>query len=290
MAQVDLASLPKPTIIDELSFDDILDEILTTFRGYAPEYTNVVEGDPAYAVLQVAAYREVAIRQKVNDAVRAVLIPFANGSDLDNIAVAYGVFREIITQADPTANPPTEAVVESDESLRARVLRVFESITPGSKDWYEGLALAVNPNIREVQAISGTAGAVTVYIQTEDNNGLATDALVTEVETDITSSTNKFFGDAVTVAKATQVSYAITAALTLLPGASATMIQADVTAQGERFCDMVRRLAVGVPISGIYAALSHNSVASINLTAPTSDISVNDGEIPVCSAVTITIA
>ncbi len=49
----------------------------------------IVESDPAYKILEVAAYRELLLRQRVNDASKLYYWPNAKGSDLDHLAALF---------------------------------------------------------------------------------------------------------------------------------------------------------------------------------------------------------
>lgn len=87
---IDLSKLPAPQLIEELDYEAILNEMRKKLRELLPEWTGYeLESDPANKVLEVAAYREMLLRQRVNEAVRGVLIAFAQGSDLDQLAAFY---------------------------------------------------------------------------------------------------------------------------------------------------------------------------------------------------------
>ena len=102
----DLASLPPPQSIEELSFERIFAEMLQDFRARYPQYSALLASDPAIKLLEVAAYRELLLRARINDAARASLLAFADGADLDHLAAFYGV---------------TRLAGEGDDALRRRV-------------------------------------------------------------------------------------------------------------------------------------------------------------------------
>lgn len=88
--RIDLSKLPAPKLIEELDYEVILAEMRAKMRELCPEWTGYeLESDPANKVLEVAAYREMLMRQRVNEASRGVLIAFAQGSDLDHLAAFY---------------------------------------------------------------------------------------------------------------------------------------------------------------------------------------------------------
>lgn len=87
---IDLSKLPAPQLIEELDYEAILNEMRKKLRELLPEWSGYeLESDPANKVLEVAAYREMLLRQRVNEAARGVLIAFAQGSDLDHLAAFY---------------------------------------------------------------------------------------------------------------------------------------------------------------------------------------------------------
>ncbi|EEQ05233.1 Baseplate assembly protein J [Yersinia bercovieri ATCC 43970] len=70
-----------------------------------------LESEPLVKLLQENAYRELVLRQRVNEAAQAVMVAYANGSDLDQLGANNNVQRLIITPADPDAIPPVAAVM-----------------------------------------------------------------------------------------------------------------------------------------------------------------------------------
>ena len=87
---IDPSKLPAPQLIEELDYEKILTEMRMKLRELLPEWTGYeLESDPANKVLEVAAYREMLLRQRVNEAARGVLVAFAQSSDLDHLAAFY---------------------------------------------------------------------------------------------------------------------------------------------------------------------------------------------------------
>ncbi len=121
MATIDLSLLPPPFVVEELDYETLLAERKATLISLYPEEqrtavarTLSLESEPLVKLLQENAYREVILRQRVNDAARAVMVAYAVGSDLDQLGANNNVERLVITPADPSAIPPIEAVMESD--------------------------------------------------------------------------------------------------------------------------------------------------------------------------------
>lgn len=125
---IDLKLLPTPKIIEALNFEVVYEHIKNDFLMALPDdkradvaETLTLESEPIVIILQQAAYRELALRQRINDATHGVMLAFAVGSDLDHIGANKGVYRLIIKEADETTDPPTPAVLENDEAFRRRI-------------------------------------------------------------------------------------------------------------------------------------------------------------------------
>ena len=116
---VDLSRLPAPDIIEALDFETILADAVARMQALMPEFQSR-DSDPATKLLQVFAYFVQLLRQRVNDAARAVMPAYAVGADLDNIAALFGVERLMITPPDVVLGIP--AVMESDADFRRRMV------------------------------------------------------------------------------------------------------------------------------------------------------------------------
>ena len=128
-SQIDLSRLTAPDVVEVLDYEVILAEMLADLRGRDSAFTALTEADPAYKILEVAACRELLIRQRINEAARSVMLAYAAGADLDQIAANFGVARLLIRPADERTIPPTPAVYETDEELRNRVTLSPEGCT-----------------------------------------------------------------------------------------------------------------------------------------------------------------
>src|SRR3546814_16403519 len=85
-----------------------------------PEFSALVERDPAIKLLEADSFDEQLLAQACNDAARQMLIAFATGGNLDQLGALYGVMRHELPPADPETRAP--AVMESAGDLRARHL------------------------------------------------------------------------------------------------------------------------------------------------------------------------
>ena len=179
---IDLSRLPPPDVIEKLSFEDLFAAVLARLRERIPDYVES-EADPAYINGEVNTFERLLDRQRVNDAARAVMLPYARKADLDNLAALLGVERQVVTPADPTAIPPVEAVYESDESLRRRAQLALSAVsTAGPVSSYRFHALSADSRVLDVAVASPAAGAVTVTVLSREGNGTAPQDLLDAVE------------------------------------------------------------------------------------------------------------
>ena len=126
---IDLSQLPEPEVIENLDFETIYQELLGDFReAMAGEWTAEVESDPVLKLLQLAAYRELLLRARINDAARAVMLAYASGADLDQIGAGFNVQRLLIRPAQPEAVPPGGAVRERQVAAQSHPARVRAAI------------------------------------------------------------------------------------------------------------------------------------------------------------------
>lgn len=123
MAVIDLSQLPAPQIVDVPDFETLLAERKAAFVALYPAdeqaavaRTLALESEPVTKQLQESTYREVLLRQRINEAAQAVMVAYALGGDLEQLAANYNVKRLTVTPADNDVVPPVAAVLESDES------------------------------------------------------------------------------------------------------------------------------------------------------------------------------
>ena len=152
-------NLPNPDIIEALDFQSIFDGMLADFRTRNPEFSALLHSDPAVKLLEVAAYRELILRQRVNDAFKATLLGLAAGNDLDNLADFYNVSR---------------ATDETDAALRARTIeKIKGSSTGGGAAWYRFQALSADDRVADALVTSPDPGAVQIAILSEEASQIA---------------------------------------------------------------------------------------------------------------------
>lgn len=288
---IDLSQLPAPSVIETLEFQTILDEILADMRQRDPVFTALVESDPAYKQAEVFAYREMLMRQRVNDASRAVMLAYAKGSDLDQIGANQGVLRLLITPANPTTIPPTPAVYEPDEDYRRRIQLAPEGYTTaGSEGSYVFHSLGADADVKDAAPLSPTPGVVSVYVLSRTGNGAAPDALLAKVDKALNRETTRPMTDLVNVLSANIVPYSVNAELVMYPGPDAETVRKAAEDRLRTHLESLRRIGYDVNLSGIYAALHQSGVQEVKLKAPLANITIGEGSASFPTSITVTTA
>lgn len=288
---INLSQLAAPDVVDALSFELILSEMISDLQARDPSFTALVESDPAYKVLEVCAYRELLMRQRVNEAAKAVMLAFAQKSDLDQIGANFNVARRMLDPGDPAALPPVAPTFEGDDEFRARIPLSLEGYTTaGSTGSYVFHGLSADGDVKDISPVSPTPGVVTVYVLSRTGDGTASSGLLSTVSAALDAQNVRPLTDQVTVLSASIVTYSITAELVLYPGPDSSVILAAAQAAIAAYTDSVHAIGYDVALSGIYQALHQAGVQHVNLTTPSANISISDGQAAYCTGITLTVA
>lgn len=205
---INLESYPSPDVIETVAFEQILadmqDELTRLFPAIAP--TLALESALANKLLQVASFREMLFRARVNDAARANLLAFANNADLDHLASFYDVVR---------------LVGEDDEALRSRTILAIQARSPaGGANWYKAAARRADVRIRDVAVYREEFWPIVhVAVLSRENDGIPDQAMLDAVREIVTSDEVRPLNDTVIVEAAVQNRTDIEANVWLLPSA-----------------------------------------------------------------------
>lgn len=288
---IDLSLLPAPQVIEPLDYESILAELVATASAALPDMadTLALESEPANVVLQVLAYRELNLRQRINEAAQALMLAYSEDTDLDQIGGNYGIPRLVVDAGDPNAVPPVPVTMEKDGPFRLRILSSLDRYsTAGSRAGYEFYAKSAAGTVRDAQAISPVPGQITVFVLSTEGDGTASPELLATVAAALNAETIRPLTDEVTVLSAALLPYAITAQLIVSNGPDAETIRAAALAAAQQYATDSFKLGTSVGISGIYRALHQPGVLRVELTQPTGDIDVADGQAAYLSAITLT--
>lgn len=288
MAVIDLTRVPAPAVVEPLDYEAILAAMRADLQAKVPDLA-LAETDPATKVLEVAAYRELLLRARVNEAARAVMLPYALGADLDNLATLFGVQRLVITLADPNANPPTEAIMEDDGPLRERVQLSLDGLSvAGPERAYVFHARSASGQVLDASATSPSPGEVVVSVLARAGDGTADQALLDTVAAAVSAEGVRPLTDHVTVQAAAIVPYAVEATLYTYAGPDTSVVLANAQAAMEQLAQQTHKLGYDVTLSAIYAALQQPGVQRVELAAPTAGLVIDRDQAAYCTSITLT--
>jgi phage-related baseplate assembly protein len=315
-AFINLSEMTPPDAVETLSFEDILEEMKADYLVRNPSYSvDVLESDPVIKALEVGAYRELGVRQRVNDAVRAVMLAFSKGKDLENLGAFYGVERKIIDPGDETATPPIAPTYESDDDYRRRIQLAPEAFTTAGSDGsyiFNALSAGNKPSdidvqspapgtiivtftfdpdtsaskIKDASVTSPNPVEVVVTVLGHDGDGIVTDAILTEVTNHLSGKYVRPLTDQVTVQKASLLNFTVEATLTLYDGPDETVVLAEAGAKCWAYVRSQHVLGGEVNGSGLDAALHVGGVKRVTLNNWANKVA-NEAQAPHCTGITL---
>lgn len=288
---LDLSRYPAPLAIRGIDFETILAErkarlgALFTAAGIAFDVQQL-ETDPAIILQETDAYRELMVVAHINDAVRAVMVAFAVGSDLEHMGARFGVTRRVITAATDDA----PAVLESDAELRRRVLLAPEAFAAaGPAAAYIFHALNADARVLNVDIEVPSPGVVSIAIQARAGDGVADAGLIETVQRYLTRPDIKPLTDTVHVNSITNVPYTVTLEAFVLPGPDPDAIHDLIVGKVQAMAAARRTPSRDMPRSAVIAAAQIDPVDKVILTSPSADVARGFGEVAVLSGLNVTV-
>ena len=255
----DLASLPTPAVIETLSFETIFTELQGEFQSRYPDYSALLASDPAIKLLEVAAYREVLLRNRINEAAKASLLAFATGSDLDHLAAFYGV---------------TRLMDESDEALRLRTRqRIIGFANAGGAAHYRYWALSASPEVADVEVDSPEPGRVRISVLAKGEEQTVSNAVLDAVRAVVLRDDIRVLTDTIEVVPAELITVTVHARLWLYPDAPMETLSA-IEAVFAFTLAACAGLGWDLTRSWIVGQLQRAGVHKVELLSPTTDIRV----------------
>lgn len=277
----ELDGLGTPEIIEEVAFEQLLDERKQRILSLAPSYgiaydVEGLETDPAMILAQSEAYRETLLRARGNDIARANYLYFTSGSALDHMAAFYDVIR---------------MAGETDERLKRRVILAIQGrSTGGTAPRYRRLALEASIDVAD--AFVYTNGLTpTVYCAIFANNetGVASQALIDTVQAYLDREDHRMISDSIIVRGAVVSVVDVTASLTLLPDTSADLVTQMQEALASDWSS-IAGLGRDLTLNWLTGYLMRSGVHSVEIAAPTADVVMQPFEAVRIGSVALTVA
>ncbi len=263
--------------MESLAFETILAEIKTDLTArntdIAALFESGIESDPVNKLLEAFAFRELGIRQRVNDAARSVMLPYATGTDLDNLAAFYGLIRQVVQEADLEANPPIAEILEEDTRFRLRVALSLEAATTaGPVGSYISHSLNADPRVKDVAVDSPNPGEVVVTILSTENMGDASQDLLDAVEAALTDEFVRPLTDFVIVQSAEIITYNVEAIIHVFDGPDSQIVKNAAVANTQAYVAEQHKIDRNIALSGLYASMHIAGVRRVELITPTAQI------------------
>lgn len=317
---INLSSLPAPQVVEEIDYETILAQMVQELSDRDPKYQDLLESDPAMKILQVAAFRETIVRQRVNEAARAVMLAYASGSDLDNLGAFFKVQRLLLDEGDPEASPPVPKTYESDEDYLRRIQLALDSYSiAGPPGAYVYHALAASPDVKDAAAEAPKFSMATIdqslmdqlppnsiVLQVDDDAGLADpmpgDVAVTALsrtgdgtaDSTLLSAVESAYGEDVRpltdnprIRGANIVNYSVSATLYFYSGPGSDEVLAKSQAAIETYAQEQHNIGRDVTLSGIYAALHQPGVQRVDLHSPSGNVVIDTRSAAYCTSISL---
>lgn len=278
----------KPKTVEEVDFQEILTRNQKLLESIAPDvYRNLTTIDPANKLMGISAYIEGLVRNKVNNALLAVMVDFAKDEDLENLGSFYGLTRKILVPANNSTVPPEDPVYETDKEFRTRIKEApFGFSVAGPSASYEFYGKQADVNVKDISAISPSPCVVSVAVLSYQGNGAADDTLVETVNKALNSENVRPVADLVEVQAAEIIEYTIDVKISLQENIPEYAINLnEIIFNLQNYADSEHRCGGIVVQSGIYAASHIKGVEQVIIESPTEDIICTPAQAPYCTSI-----
>ncbi len=301
MSIVDFSQLPAPNLIKELDFETLLNARKEKFIALYPaseqqKWRSVLsrESEPVVKILQENTYLEMLYQNKCNADARSLLLAYAEGEDLDHLALTeYGLTRLIVTPEDISATPPLPAVYESDERLRERCILSFDGMnTAGSANAYRYFTLSADGRVDGIKVRSEQDSPYlldVVITQVDSVNGQASEELVSIVQAALDPDHVRPICDRPTVKSSLATNYQIEAVLYVGKNAEDALLLEAANIRLDKYIKNAQKNGESIYLSAIYAALHVDGIERVQIISPTADLVMDNYHHPYCTTKSITV-
>jgi phage-related baseplate assembly protein len=294
---IDLTQLPAPSVVEVLDFEAILATRKAHLVSLLPEAERAavtalleLESEPATKLLEENAYQETILRNRVNDAGKAVMLAFALDGDLDQLGANVNVERLTITPANPNALPPVAAVMEDNDAYRLRIQEAPDGLSvAGPKASYEFHARSSDGRVKDASATSPAPASVTVTVLANNVTGIADAELLATVARALNAEEVRPLGDRLSVQAAQVIDYQIEATLFIGVGPEVPILLDAARANAVRVSQPRRPLGHSIYQSACSAAVHVEGVRKVVLTSPAADIELNATQAARCTAIKLNV-
>ena len=275
---IDLSLIPPPSVVQALSFDTIVAEMLADFNARMlaedPTWTTPPVSDPVYRLIEVVAYRELLLRQRVNDAAAAVLVASSTGTNLDNLVAFLGLTRDGRT----------------DEELRTAWFAALDELSvAGPSGAYTSLARNVT-GVKDALTYRSAPGTVRVVVLATAGDGSADAALLAAVVAALSDDEDvRPLTDSVEVVSATIIHYSITAEIEPDNGPDPEVLRATAQAAAQDYASARHALGRSITMVTLNSAITIDGIEQVTHSGVTADIVIGFDQAAYADVVAITL-
>lgn len=252
----DLENYQKP-----LNYEKILSEIkaslIKNILNYYPDFYNLHESDPLQKTIEIAAYRELLIRQKIKDTINASLLNHSSGLHLKNLA-------KLILEKNEMEN--------TDRRIKKNIYTIWHNTpyyTTGTKSAYEYFAKqAAAMEIREVEVLKNDDSEITIYILLNDQK-LADNKkneIIKKIETIIEDENIRRITDKINIKLAKIIFYTIKAKIIYKENYYLETVKETITCEVKKITNKLFGLAKTVSTNPLFKAFYTTGVKAVDLT------------------------
>ena len=284
-ANLDLSLIPAPKAIQPVDYELIraarLSDLTARFVAKGvPFNVGALESDPSVIHQEEDAYREMLDLQAINDAVQAVLLAYAVGSDLDNLGALLGVRR--------LATP--DGGTEGDTEFRSRIRIALDATAVGlTGNGYRTIALQAAPAVKSVGLVKRGGGKIDVILLGRTLDGSVDDASVTAVRDRLNADDGGQLTDIITVRSVTPLPYDVVASVVIPPGPSRALVMAASEVAIDKAATDLQVIGGVVTTDALIAAGRVPPISKFTLVSPASDIAAAPDEAPWRRSTTINV-
>jgi phage-related baseplate assembly protein len=285
---IDLTAIDPPDVVETLDFEEVYQDLLEHFKSIYPDWNAALESDPVVKLIELAAYREVRFRARVNDASRSVMLAFATGADLEHLAALFGIKRLAIKPAHQASDAESgdEALKEKDDDLRVRTQLAPQGYSvAGPEGAYRSHALNADGRVLSVSVTSPAPCEIVVTILSREDDGSASDELIEIVTKALRSDDVRPLADKVTVRSAEVIRYQIRATLKFFSGPDRSIVLAESKRRTQQYANDMHRLDMEVTTDGLHAAIRVPGVQKVILETPPDGIKVTRKQASFCTGI-----
>ncbi|MDG7056603.1 MAG: baseplate J/gp47 family protein [Wolbachia endosymbiont of Penenirmus auritus] len=249
-------------LIEQLSFEEIFSRMKEELVRRDANFTALEESDPAIKILEIAAWRELLLRQMINEAARSNILKFATGKNLDTLAEFYGVERQ---------------EGEDDERFRKRIkARIVGWSTGGSKEHYRYHAMSADVRVKDALVESKVPGSVRISVLSTElsTNSIVSEELLEVVRKRVNSDNIRVLTDTIEVVGCNIIEIDIHSKISIRSPDVIEMVKKQFI---EKF-ESTKRLGWSVTRSWIIANLFVEGVENVELIEPREDVVVKGNE------------